>query len=109
MLFRILHDVILDPQAWIFPLRIFLMGIALRFAGQRGWFDGKSYFAHVCSAAIVVTIVNFGFDSMILGIPVVGAAYIIQSAGCTIGYWAGKRILERMETKFGCTPDDPLV
>jgi len=105
MLFRILHDVILDIQAWMqFPLRILLMGAALRFAGQRGWFDGKNFVVHICSAVIVIIIVNFGFDSIIWGVSVGGANYIpsiVQSVGGIIGYWAGKRILERIEARFG--------
>jgi len=103
MLFRILHDVILDIHMWMqLPLRVFFIGAALRFAGQRGWFDGKNFITHFSATIIVITIVNFGFDSIIWGISVGEVNYIssiIQSVGGIIGYWIGKRILERMETR----------
>jgi len=90
------------------PLRVLLMGAVLCFAGQRGWFDGKSFVVHVCSMVIIMTVVDFGFDKIVTRTPATVSNYgwmmlsvLIQSAGCIIGYWIGKRILERIEARFG--------
>ena len=107
MLLRLLNDVIFDPQAWMWPLRVFLMAAALHFAGRFGWFGGKNTPKHVCTVLVLFAITNFIFD--ILTISNFAIVTIIGSIGGIIGYWVGKRILERIGANADCTPDNPSV